>query len=196
MIKKIEIQTPLGYKLGIREFLSKNSNNVVIICSATGVLQNYYEKFASFLQENNFTVYTFDYGGIGESLKNSLSKFNASASDWATNDIENVLLYAKEQNPNAKINVIAHSIGGQLLGLAPSYKIINKIILVASQSGYWKLWKGKGRLEMFFNWYILFPFLLTFFKYLPSKRISGMENLPKQMAAEWSNWGRHKKLFI
>ena len=89
-----------------------------------------------------------------------------------------------------KLFLLGHSIGGQLIGFAKSSLDLHKIVLVATQSGYWKLWKGKDQLLMWLNWHILFPILPPIFGYMPSKKISSMENLPKNVAKQWSNWGR------
>lgn len=191
-MKTIEINTPLNYKISLTEFYSKNSKNVVIICSATGVLQGYYSKFANFLQEKGFTVYTFDYGGIGASNGKNLKKFDTSLTNWAINDTETVFQFIKEKHSKQFIHCICHSIGGQILGLVPSNHIIKNIVLVASQSGYPKFWKGFGKAQMYFNWYMLFPLMTNLFGYLPSKKISGMENLPKSMAREFASWGRKR----
>ena len=69
---------------------------------------------------------------------------------------------------------------------------MDKVILVASQSGYWKFWKGRDRVRMWFNWHVLFPTMLGLFGYLPSRKISGMEDLPKNVANQWRNWGKNE----
>jgi len=189
-----EIATPSGYPLSLTKFSANTpKNKVALICSATGVLQGYYEKFASFLSSKNITTYTFDYAGIGASKKKNLKNFDVSLTNWATNDINSVLEYIKNTHPSAEIDCICHSIGGQILGLTPSNKYINNIILVASQSGYFKFWKGFERIQMFLNWHLVFPLFTFLFGYLPSKKITGMENLPKSMAREFASWGRKKK---
>ncbi|CAL2065232.1 alpha/beta fold hydrolase [Tenacibaculum sp. 190524A05c] len=192
-METIELTTPLGYSLSLTKYSPIDSNNkVVIICSATGVLQGYYQNFATFLSSKGRTVYTFDYAGIGGSKKENLKDFDVSLTNWAVNDINSVLNFIKENHPQSQIDCVCHSIGGQILGLTPSNKYITNILLVASQSGYFKFWKGFGKLEMFFNWHILFPVLTSLFGYLPSKKITGMENLPKSMAQEFASWGRKR----
>ena len=49
---------------------------------------------------------------------------------------------------------------------------------------------------MWFNWHILFPVILNTFGYLNSKKISGMENLPKNVALQWSNWGKNQNYLL
>ena len=46
---------------------------------------------------------------------------------------------------------------------------------------------------MFLNWHLLFPFLPAFFGYMPSKKFSKMENLPKNVANEWAKWCRNSE---
>lgn len=185
----IKIDTPLQYPIAVKEFTPKISNGYcVIIASATGVKQNYYKNFAHFLSDNHYTVYTFDYGGIGESRDKPLSEFVTTASAWAQNDFEWVVKYVKDKNPESKLLVITHSIGGQLIGLVPSNDLFQGIIMVASQSGSWRHWKGFDRIKMQLLWYAMLPVCVKLFGYLPSKKFSRMEDLPKGMALEWSKW--------
>lgn len=163
---------------------------MLVIASATGVKQQFYRKFAEYFSANGITVITFDYAGIGQSLKQPIRIVKATAADWGRNDLEAVLQYARENYPEASLNMLGHSIGGQLIGLATSSTALNKLILVAAQSGYWKWWKGTDRIKMWLNWHLLFPTLTTLFGYMPTKKISGMENLPKNVARQWSGWGR------
>lgn len=189
----LEIKTPLDYVISAIKYSAEEEKQIVVIGSATGVKQGYYSNFAQFLAENGVTTYTFDYGGINLSKTKSLRVFDTSLTNWATNDLESLLLYVQKQHPEKKINYIGHSIGGQLLGLVPSNSLINNVILVASQSGYAPLWRGIGKAKMLFNWYLLFPILSRIFGYLPSKKLTGMEDLPKSMALEFASWGRQKE---
>ena len=177
-------------------FEGGKTETVLIIASATGVRQEYYQKFAQFIADNGISVLTFDYSGIGRSLKKPIKKLNNNAADWGRNDLESIIKYVLTNYPNSKKVVLGHSIGGQLVGLAESSLELDKLVLVAAQSGYWKHWKGMGRTKMWFNWHILFPILLNTFGYLNSKKISGMENLPKNVARQWSNWGKNHNYIL
>lgn len=188
-MKQIDISSNFE-TLSASLFESEKSDTVLIIASATGVRQEYYHKFSKYLSDNGVSVITFDYFGIGRSLTKPIKELDNNAADWGKNDLESVLQYIITHFPNSKKVILGHSIGGQLIGLAKSSAKVDKIILVAAQSGYWKFWKGIGRLKMWFNWYILFPVLLTLFGYLNSKKLSGMENLPKNVANQWRNWGK------
>ncbi|MDI9257887.1 alpha/beta hydrolase family protein [Flavobacterium sedimenticola] len=188
-MKQIEIKT-LSNNLITAQIYGTKKDSVLIISSATGVKQNFYRRFADFVSGLGITVITFDYSGIGFSLKVPIQQIKSSASDWGKNDLEAVIRYTKKKYPDAKITLLGHSIGGQIIGLAKSSAEVQKVILIAAQSGYWKLWKGFDRVLMWTNWHVLFPALINLFGYMPSKRISGMENLPKFVAKQWSSWGR------
>ena len=62
------------------------SLGLVLIAPAMGVPQSYYSKFATWLAERGYQVSTFDYAGMGKSLKASqlpLNKVSVDVLDWA-----------------------------------------------------------------------------------------------------------------
>ncbi len=176
--------------LAAKVFKATAPDALLVIASATGVKQNYYADFAKHLSTSGISVITFDYYGIGESLDRPIKELTNSARDWGAKDLEAVLQFVIDEYPDLKKILLGHSIGGQLIGLAPSAKHFDKFILVAAQSGYWKHWKGSPKMRMWFNWSILIPGLVRVFAYLPSKRVTGMENLPKNVAMQWRNWSQ------
>lgn len=192
-MQEIEISIGRDNHIAAMLFESKHSSSILIIASATGVKQSFYRNYASFIASNGITVITFDYQGIGKSLRQPINNLQNNAQDWGETDLEHVIQFILNRYPKSTINLLGHSIGGQLIGLAKSSVHISKIILVAAQSGYWKYWKGVERIKMWFNWYILFPILINIFGFMPSKKILGMENLPKNVAKQWSRWGRNKQ---
>lgn len=194
-MKEIEI-TSHSETLSATLFEDHSNEIILIVASATGVKQEYYQKFAQHIVNKGITVITFDYNGIGRSLKKPIKELKNNAADWGRNDLNSVLQYVGSKYPESKKVILGHSIGGQLVGLAKSSEKLDKIVLVAAQSGYWKYWKGIGRLKMWFNWYVLFPVLLNSFGYLNSKKISGMENLPKNVANQWRNWGKNSDYIL
>lgn len=191
----ISIPSPSS-RLGGCLYDVSDATEVLIIASATGVKQEFYSKFAHFIQSHGIAVLTFDYYGIGHSLTQPIRNIKINAEAWAKNDLQSVIEYTVDRFPNARKLLLGHSIGGQLIGLTPAATQIDTILLVAAQSGYWRYWSGRGRAEMWFNWFVLFPTLLPTFGYLPSKKITGMENLPRTMAQQWRNWGTYKNYYL
>ncbi|WP_397362094.1 alpha/beta fold hydrolase [Olleya sp. R77988] len=186
-----KIQSGNNRSLSVSKFTPKIPNNKsIVISSATGVLQGYYFKFAIHFSTIGFTVYTFDYSGIGASDSDNLKSNTSNLSDWAI-DQSNLLFFIKKENPNHKLTLITHSIGGQLIGLNPNIKLVDNIIMICSQSGYWKQFNGFNRFRMLTFWYALIPFSTPIFNYFPAKHLGLFENLPKQVAYQWRQWGIH-----
>lgn len=165
------------------------TQKVVIICSATGVKQGYYEAFATWLSTQGYTAITFDYQGIGNSLVTPIKAVKITAKDYGEQDIPAVIAYASRELNAQKILLIGHSIGGQLIGLSPLPSQVKGILLVAAQSGYWKFWNKTDQPRMWLTWYVMMPLLTKLFGYFPGKYFN-MENLPKEVALEWSKWCR------
>ena len=67
-MKKIEIKSNSEI-LSATFFEGVHNDTILIMASATGVKQEYYQKFAQFIANNGISVLTFDYTGIGRSLK-------------------------------------------------------------------------------------------------------------------------------
>jgi len=93
---------------------------VTIINAATSVRCRYYSRFAEFLVSRGCDVITYDYRGIGVSRPATLRGFDASWIDWGKLDFEAVLCFAARNFGGQPIDVVGHSIGGFVIGLAPS----------------------------------------------------------------------------
>jgi predicted alpha/beta hydrolase len=183
------IQTIKGHSVSANVYEAEN-HSVLIIASATGVKQEFYKKFAAYISSHGTTVITFDYYGIGASLRESIKNISVTAAEWGSNDLEAVIQWAHNYYPGANMIVLGHSIGGQLIGLAPSATRLKRIILVAAQTGYWNYWPGIRKYLMWANWNLLFPVLTRVAGYMPSKKFTSMEHLPKGVALQWSKWCR------
>ena len=188
------VATEKGHRLTATQFVGDGSlNKTIVISSATGVLQGYYKKFAQHFASLGYTVYTFDYYGIGKS-GSEISTLKANTSDlknWGSNDQSAMVAQAKKRHPHNDLILLGHSVAGQILGFNTSYNLVDKVVLVASQSGYWKYFKGWHCPKMWLLWHVVIPMLTPVLGYFPSKKMRLFENLPKRMVYEWSKWGRH-----
>lgn len=189
-MKPFSLETPLGHTLNISVFEGDGKKGVVVISSATGVLQKYYRQFAAYLQELGYTVFTFDYHSIGSSEK-EIRRNEINLSQWAVNDQANVLQYAKKMASKQPLYLVTHSIGGQLFGLNPNYHLVKKVLMIAPQTGYWRYYKGVHYIKMWMFWHLLIPGLTPIFGYFPARKMGLFENIPKNVAYEWVRWGKH-----
>lgn len=194
--KVIEIESKNKYSIFATQFLPKNSNSKsIVISSATGVLQSYYSQFATHFCNLGFAVYTFDYSGIGLSHSKNIKTNTSNLYDWAANQAS-ILLFANTQNPTHKIILITHSIGGQLIAFNKNIKLVDTIITVASQSGYWNMFPGLQKIKMLLFWNLLIPIATPLFGYFPARKLKLFENIPKQVTYQWRNWGNKKDYFL
>ncbi|WP_353779765.1 alpha/beta fold hydrolase [Winogradskyella sp. 3972H.M.0a.05] len=191
------VETNLGYNIGATVFYPLSSNGKsLVISSATGVLQRYYSKLAAHFSTIGYTVYTFDYSGIGASNLTPLKRNNVDLKSWGENDQASMIAFAKTRQPSHKIILMTHSIGGQILPFNKNLDQVDLIITVASQSGYWKHWKGFERLKMQIFWNVFIPALTPIFGYFPAKTMGLFENLPKQMTYQWRRWAQHENYML
>lgn len=165
------------------------NGTVLVIASATGVLQTYYRHFATWMAGQGITTVTFDYTGIGASRTGRMRHCTATAQSWATHDLTTVIEHVSATLRPRRLLVLCHSIGGQLAGLCRAQDKIHGLAMVAAQLGYWRWWPKDQRWRLYFRWFILLRGLTKLLGYFPGSRIGVMEDLPGPMALEWSGWG-------
>lgn len=186
----LRISATDGYALGARLYGEQSPGPLIVLAGATAVKQAYYSRFAAWLSLQGATVLTFDYRGIGDSRPHSLRRFPARMRDWGQHDLEGVLQFANHERGSRPLHLIGHSVGGQLLGLAASSATLDRVLTVASQSGYWRHWSGMGRVRMAAVMFGMIPAVAGTIGYVPGSLGMG-EDLPGEVALEWARWCRH-----
>jgi predicted alpha/beta hydrolase len=188
-----------GFQLAASLFTSEieaSTARTVVIAPATAVKRRFYEKFAAFLASQGLRALTFDYRGIGDSLRVNIRRQPGTMRDWGEKDLAGVLDYVKERYPESRLVVVGHSAGGQLVGLTDRNRSVCAMLTVAAQSGYWRHWPAPRRYVMAGVWYGLIPSLTGLFSYFPTKTLKMGENLPAGIALEWARWCRNERFFI
>ena len=179
-----------GYSLGAVVWRHSGGSSaprpVVIINPATSVCSRYYARFADYLHVHGCDVLTYDYRGIGGSAHVSVRKLQADWIDWGACDFEGVLRYAAALFPGQPIDVVGHSIGGFVIGLADSSHRVRRIFTMGAQFAYWRDYAPKERKRMYLRWHIAMPLLAHLFGYVPGKRLGWMEDTPKGVALDWA----------
>lgn len=132
---------------------------------------------------------TYDYRGIGESRPASLRGFEASWMDWGEKDFEAVLGYVDTHFPGQPVDVVAHSIGGFVTGLAPSARRVRRIFTMGAQYAYWRDYAAGQRLRMLAKWHVVMPLLAVCLGYFPGRRLGWLEDTPRGVVRDWSLMG-------
>lgn len=190
MPEALQITTSAGHHLHGHLFVPDQPlDRVVIINSAMGVLKRYYADFATYLTSEGFHVITYDYHGIGESLAQPIQQINTNLVQWAQEDYAAVITHARARFPNARLLVLGHSVGGQLIGMTPASQQVDAFLLVASQTPYWPNFPTWPKLWAL--WYFMIPVLTPAFGYFPARKLGLFENIPKEVALQWMRCARN-----
>jgi predicted alpha/beta hydrolase len=194
--QNITIQVENNYKISATLREPKNERKGIIqIHSGLGIPQEFYSNFAIFLTKNGYTTLTFDYRGIGKSKPKTLKGFDATLRDFGYKDMTGVFTWVIENYPNDKKIIVAHSMGGQLIGLMKNNEKIDQLFLIGASTGYWKDMTKPYNWKVFPIWYLFVPISTFLFGYAVSKRIKQGEDLPKRVALEWKKWCTNPNYF-
>ncbi len=187
----VEFVAADGTQLGGRFFSggSATPSKPVLICAATDVPQRFYKVFAQWLAQQGLSVLTFDYRGIGASLRHShVRHCPARKQDWGQLDMPAALDYLKERTGTDSIDLIGHSAGAQLVGLMANHTAIRRVLMVAASSGY--VWGLRFPYSIVAYGYLRFylPATAWGLGYSPGRAIGMGEDLPAGVARQWSRW--------
>jgi predicted alpha/beta hydrolase len=185
-----------GYELSGTWFIADDPNEkVILINSATGVKQGYYADFAAFLAKQGFNVYTYDYRGIGASRPSNLSNLICDMKDWAK-DMDAMIGNITRFHSSSQLIILGHSVGGQLIGMGNLSRQADAMIMISSQTPYWKNYGGGlMRIKLLMLWYVLIPSLTKIFGYFPSSSLGLFEDLPRRVARQWARWAKSPEYF-
>ena len=179
-----------GYPLSGHFFKTEPTNGKlpVLLCPATGIVQQFYFKFCQWLSEQGHDVLVFDYRGIGQSLQGKVKHSDARIQDWGQLDIAAALDWLTLHTSSQQAVLLGHSAGGQLTGLMPNYQKVAKVVAVAGSTGHVKGLKGKTKwlAPILFNIYM--PFSIKLHGHGNTKKIGWGEDLPKGVALQWAQW--------
>ncbi|MEM9595932.1 MAG: alpha/beta fold hydrolase [Acidobacteriota bacterium] len=185
-----------GVPLAATLFEPSEANGAVVqIHSATAVARGIYVKYARHLAERGFVVLTFDYRGTGDSLRGHIRDFRGRMRHWGERDVASVIAWVADTYPDHRHLCVAHSVGGQILGLAENCHRLEAVFAVAAQWGSWTLWPAPRRWLHKGLFHVVAPAASAVAGYFPG-RILGMGNLPKTVGMDWMRWCRSEHYIV
>lgn len=168
----------------------------VLIVPAMGVAQSYYAPFAAWLARHGFAVATFDFRGIGRSRPASLRGYRADLCDWAQLDCAAALEELRRAHPGAPLVWLGHSLGGQIYPFAGAAGKVERMITVATGSGYWRENTPHLRRYSWWLWFVVVPLALRLCGYFPGRRLRKIGDLPHGVMAQWRRWCLHREYAV
>ncbi len=164
------------------------ARGAVILVPAMGVPQSYYGAFATWLAREGFLVATFDYRGMGLSRRSSLRDVDADIVTWAEQDTQAVLAKLVARASGLPVTWIGHSLGGQIIPFVKERAGVEKILTVATGSGYWRQNSPPLRRKVWIFWWAAVPLATPLFGYFPGKRLGMVGDLPRGVVRQWRRW--------
>jgi len=192
----ITISTRDNYSVAATLYGESGTGPVVLINSGTGIPQEFYKKFAQYLAANDCTVVTYDYRGIGQSRSGPIQSHPGTMKDWAKQDAQAVSDWLAARYVGRPLSAIGHSFGGQAFALMTGNTRFARVALVASQSGYWRLFDGLHRAKTFVLWHVLARLITPMLGYFPASKLGLGADLPAGVMQQWAAWGRHPEYLM
>jgi predicted alpha/beta hydrolase len=159
----------------------------LLVAGAMGVRQDFYAPLARHFAASGLNVLTFDYRGMGGSRPESLARLDVDVHDWAHKDLGAMLREARAMSDVLPLTVLGHSLGGQILPIAPESGHVRASINVTAGSG-WYRHNVRMPLQVRFLWYVAVPLLTPLFGYFPGRALRIVGDLPKGVAYQWRRW--------
>ncbi|HMV00565.1 MAG TPA: alpha/beta fold hydrolase [Rhodocyclaceae bacterium] len=159
----------------------------LVVNPATAVKAGYYHRFARYLARQGYAVLTYDYRSIGASRqRHPRATRGIDKYAWGAYDCDAALRWARQAFPDLPLDVVAHSIGGLLVGLAAHGKHVRRCLTVGAQYAYWPDYAADRRRWMWLRWHVLMPLVTAILGYFPARRLGWHEDIPAGVAYEWA----------
>ncbi len=187
--EKIAIEAADGRRLSARWWKgTEAAERSVVFIPGLAAPQEYLHFFAAYLAGRGWGVLTFDYRSAGSS-RDAGADSAVTLDDWANLDLPAAVAETRRRANPKFLAVIAHSIGGQLLGQSPIRHDVDGALFIAAQRGIKKFYKGVGRLRVEYA-YAVFPILIRLFGNLPVSQFTFPAACSGQAVRQWVEWGR------
>lgn len=195
--EELSIAARDGYALSARLFLPDGPPvGSVVISAATAVPQSFYASYARWLAEHGFAALTWDYRGIGASLRGSMRHAEGDILAWGRLDAPAILDALHARFPNLPLTWIGHSVGGHLPGFIDNPERITRILTVACGSGYVGMLHPRIRLRTQLLWRVITPLSVAIAGYFPGKRLGILDDLPRGAIMQWRHWSLHPNYLL
>jgi predicted alpha/beta hydrolase len=160
----------------------------VLLSPATGVRQQFYLRFASWLAAQGHDVMVFDYRGIGLSLQGRLQDSQATLAEWGQQDQVAALDWLLQRTGSEQVALLGHSAGGQMMGLLPNHERVARVVGVSASTGWFRGMRLGFRIPAWAVLRGLIPMGILLKGYGPCSAVGLGEDLPATVARQWGQW--------
>jgi predicted alpha/beta hydrolase len=197
MFAEDTITTADGTQIGVRWYGTPSKALDVIVCgNATGIDQRFYERFAQAATAGGRAVLTFDYRTVGRSLVGELKSASGRLRDWGRYDLDAALRHASQVSGHEQLLYVGHSIGAQLLGLAPEAGRVRRALCFAGGNPYFEYYEGDVRAWLHDYWSRLVPSEVKAEGYFPGSKHQLNADLAGSIALDLARWCLHPEYMV
>lgn len=189
----IDLRVPAtdGYLLAATLYAPLQSpRSVAVLSCGMGMSRGFYVHYASYLASRDIAVVTYDYRGVAGSRPARLRRFPATCTDWGEKDLAGVIDWAAQRYPGAPLFTVGHSLGAQIVGLAPNSGRLSGMLAIASPSGYWRHYPFPQNTALYALWRMVLPATAAAFRMFPARALRLGHDVPEHVMREWSGWCR------
>ena len=161
----------------------------LLVNGATGILREFYLRFAAYAAARGYATLVYDYRGMGASAVVPPAQEPARMSDWGCLDIPAALLWLQDAYPRLPLATLGHSVGGQLLGCSAEADRARAHVMIAVSTAYWKREHAPFRYQALAFWHLYGPWLLRRRGYVPRGALWRGAALPPEVFRQWRRWG-------
>jgi predicted alpha/beta hydrolase len=168
--RDIELKTDDGFALEATLYEPERPNGIALqINSAAATQRRFYRAFAEYLAGRGYVVLTYDYRGAFIESIDELRASQACMTVWGGNDQAAATRYLRATYPGHAIALLAHSMGGQFVGLSPAAGELAAVLLIAAGDGYWRRMPGfVERWRRALRMCVILPLAVRALGYLPA----------------------------
>jgi predicted alpha/beta hydrolase len=193
--RDISLSTADGVALAATLFEPPQSNGVAVqINSSSATPRQYYRAFATHLAKLGFTVLSYDYRGIGGSKSPAPGADDQSIVLSGIHDQTAAADFLLTNYPGHVLTLVAHSLGGQIVGLTPRASQFKALFVMGTAQGYWRSFPGPARWRAWLKFHVTIPFALWRYGRVPPT-VTGFE-MPPTMAREMRRFCLHPRWLV
>lgn len=198
MINKKEFQVNCKDGVTIKGILliPDNPKAVIQFNCGTAVKKEVYLSFLTYIAENGYLCCLWNYRDSENSAQLNLSNCRYKYSDYGQKDMPAIKNFLNDKYPDLPFFFVAHSTGGQQIGLMNNLKGVKGAINIAVSTGYFPNMPLGYRLKAYFFFYFFAPISISLIGYVASSKLQLMEDLPKGILLEWRDWCSKKDYFF
>ena len=189
MEQTVRLVAPDGYVLGASLFegaAGTTPRQAATICGGAAIPARAYRHFAAWLAARGIPVLTYDNRGIGASRPPRMSGFRAAFEDWSDYDCAAAIAWLRGRYPGSQLIGVGHSIGGFVLASARNAEMLDRLLFVATHTGYWGDYHPRWRWPMAAMWHGVMPALTLLCGYFPGRALRMGGDIPADFARQWA----------